>query len=132
MSFSLCLSAGQFLSGLHTFKLPQSPCILPLGPPLFPLQVNMLSLFSRNNDIEISFSLLSDPSGFKFTPNPGTHLGMQFSSPKWMGVISLELQTGMGYIIKSFGLGVPAKKNDCEIYESQNRISLLLSHLSRL
>ena len=110
MSSFLCLSTGQIPPGHHTFKLPQSPCIFPLSPPLFPLQVNMLSLFSRNSDIEISFSFLSDPSGFKFTPNPGTHLGKQFSFPKGMGVVSLELQPGMGYIVQSFGLGVPAKK----------------------
>lgn len=39
-----------------------------------------------------------------------THLGMEFSSPKEMGMVSLRLQLGVGYTVKSFGLGVLAIK----------------------
>lgn len=69
---------------------------------------NMLTLFPGNSDIEITHP--PDPSGFQFTPNLGTHLGVKFTYLKWMGMVSLELQPSVGSAIKSFGLGVLAMK----------------------
>lgn len=76
---------------------------------------NMLSLFPGNSDIEITpqhthIHTPSDPSGFQLTPNLGTHLGVKFTSLQWMGMVSLELQPSVGYVIKNSGLGVLAIK----------------------
>lgn len=58
-ALSPCLIARQFSLKLCAFNLPRSTYVFLVGLHIFSLQVNMLSLFPYNSDVEIFSSIFS-------------------------------------------------------------------------
>lgn len=77
---SPCSLALWFPPRFDAFKMPRSPWIILLAPPVFSLQANTLPPISAT--VILTFFPLSHPSEFKCIPNVGTHLEIEFHSPK--------------------------------------------------